>query len=305
MSSEIYTKRAVAEVERELALVGKALLTRAGTPLTTDYRPELDATMLLDAERTSYFQGLIGVLRWMCELGRIDILVPVSMLSRYLAAPRLGHLEQTFHIFAYLKVNGKSALVFDDSLPHIDEDRFSPCDWTEFYPGAGEPEPPRAPELRGNSVTMSAFVDADHAGCRVTRRSHSGILIFLNRAPILWYSKRQNTVESSTFGSEYIAMKIGCDLIEGLRYKLRMLGIPVDGPANVFCDNDAVVKNSSRPESTLKKKHNAIAYHRVREAQAANIIRVAKEDGLTNLADILTKLMPAPRLKELICKILW
>jgi RPA family protein len=100
-------------------------------------------------------------------------------------------------------------------------------------------------------------------------------------------------------------MKIGVDMVEGLRYKLRMMGIPVDGPASVFCDNESVVKNSTRPESALKKKHNAIAYHRVREAQAAKIIRVAKEPGETNLADILTKLMPAPRMKELLQRILW
>jgi hypothetical protein len=82
-------------------------------------------------------------------------------------------------------------------------------------------------------------------------------------------------------------MKIAVELIEGLRYKLRMMGVPVEDPCNVFCDNEAVVKNSTRPESTLKKKHQAIAYHRTREAQAARTVRIAKEDGETNLADIL------------------
>ncbi len=86
---------------------------------------------------------------------------------------------------------------------------------------------------------------------------------------------------------------------EGLRYKLRMMGVHVDGPSNVFCDNESVVKNSTRPESTLKKKHNAIAYHRVREAQAAGIVRIAKEDGETKLADILTKCLPGPQLRQL------
>lgn len=65
------------------------------------------------------------------------------------------------------------------------------------------------------------------------------------------------------------------------------------------------VKNSTRPESTLKKKHNAVAYHRVREAQAADIIRIAWEMGDTNLADILTKLLPEPRLHELCGRIMW
>ena len=67
-------------------------------------------------------------------------------------------------------------------------------------------------------------------------------------------------------------MKIAIEQIEALRYKLRMLGIPVDGPTNTFCDNESVFKNSTRPESVLKKKHNAIAYNRTREAQAAGIL---------------------------------
>ncbi len=94
-------------------------------------------------------------------------------------------------------------------------------------------------------------------------------------------------------------------MVEGLRYKLRMMGVQVDGPANVFCDNESVVKNSTKPESTLKKKHNAIAYHRVREAQAAGIVRIAKEDGETNLADVLTKCILGPWLRELCSRVLW
>jgi hypothetical protein len=87
---------------------------------------------------------------------------------------------------------------------------------------------------------MTCFVDADHAGCQVTRRSHTGVLIYVNRAPILWYSKRQNTVETSTFGSKYVAARIAVEMIEGLSYKLRMMGIEVDGPTTVLCDNQSV-----------------------------------------------------------------
>jgi hypothetical protein len=85
----------------------------------------------------------------------------------------------------------------------------------------------------------------------------------------MWYSKRQNTVESATFGSEFIALKTAIDQTEALRYKLRMFGIPLTGPMKVFCDNDAVVKNATHSESTLRRKHTSIAYHRCREAQAA------------------------------------
>ena len=112
----------------------------------------------------------------------------------------------------------------------------------------------------------------------MTRRSHTGILIYLNNAPIDWYSKKQNTVESSTFGSEFIAMRIACDKIEALRYKLRMFGIPIIGPADVYCDNGSVVLSAQKVEGRLNKKHNAICFHLVRECVASNMIRVTKED---------------------------
>ena len=111
---------------------------------------------------------------------------------------------------------------------------------------------------------------------------------------------RQNTCESSTFGSEFVALRTARDLIVALRFKLRMFGIPINGPANVYCDNQGVVKNASLPESVLNKKHNAINYNVVREAVAGGIMRVGKEDGTTNLADLFTKLLSVVRRKELL-----
>ena len=100
-------------------------------------------------------------------------------------------------------------------------------------------------------------------------------------------------------------MRQAIDYIVSLRYKLRMMGIPFEGPTNVFCDNNAVVINSTRPESTLKRKHNSVAYHRVREAQAGNIVRIAKEGTSTNLADMLTKLLSGPKLREQAGAVMW
>jgi hypothetical protein len=227
--------------------------------------------VLSDAD-ASYYQGLIGVLRWICELGRIDILTEVAMLSSHNALPRQGHLEAVLDIFAYLKRHPAAAIVFDDKIPDLDDRRFKKVDWRDIYGDVSEPLPPNMPTPLGNPVEIHCFVDADHAGNLVTRRSHTGIIIFLNRSPTLWYSKRQNTVESSTFGSEFVALRTAVELIIGLRYKLRMFGVPINGPANVFCDNQGVVHNSTTPESTLAKKHNAICYHRVREAAAAEIV---------------------------------
>lgn len=88
---------------------------------------------------------------------------------------------------------------------------------------------------------------------------------------------------------EFVAARIAVEFIQAMCYKLRMLGIPLDGPANLFCDNNAVVLNLTRPESTLAKKHNSVAYHRVCEAAAMGMIQMAKEGTKTNLADCLTK----------------
>jgi len=154
-------------------------------------------------------------------------------------------------------------------------------------------------------VQINVFCDSDHAGNKVTHRSHTGILIYSNSAPVQWFSKTQNTVETSTFGSEFIAMRICAELIDALRYKLRMFGIPLEGPANIFCDNNSVVINATIPTSPLKKKHSAIAYHRVRESIAAGIMRVAKVKTDENLADSFTKSLPGPKLRYIMSRILW
>jgi hypothetical protein len=181
--------------------------------------------------------------------------------------------------------------------------------WKDFYGEVAEELPADMPEQKGNAVEIACFVDADHAGNMVTRRSETGILIYIQNAPIIWYTKKQNTVESSTFGSEFVALRAARDMIVALRYKLRMFGIPIRGPASVLCDNQGVVKNTSLPESTLSKRHNAFNYHAVREAVAAGIIRVGKEDGETNLADVFTKVLAKSRRNELFsqicCKLLY
>lgn len=239
------------------------------------------------------------------ELGRIDIYVDTAMLSQHLVHPRQGHLEAVYHIYAYLKRHERCTMVFDEALVTFSEADFPTFDWTDFYGPVVESIPPNAPEPRGNPVEMTAFVDANHAGNQITRRSHSGILIYLNQAPIIWYSKAQATVETSTFGSEFVALRIATELIEGLRYKLRMIGVPINGPTNVMCDNKSVVNNSTLPHSTLKKKHNAICYHRVREAVAAKIIRIAHIPTGQNLADMLTKPLGGCKLHEFCKKILY
>ena len=305
MSSEKYVNNAIKIVEQLLKEDGdgRHLKTTARVPIETSYKPELDATEELGETLRARYQQLIGILRWAVELGRVDVYLEVAIMSQYLANPRKGHLEVVYSIFAFLKKHAKLKLVFDPKEVILDEACFSqaPMDeWKEFYGDVAEQIPTDMPEPLGNPATITCFVDADHAGNVVTRRSHSGILIMMQNAPILWFSKRQNTVETSSFGSEFVAMRIAKELIVGMRYKLRMFGVPIVGASNVLCDNRGVVKNTSVPSSVLNKKHNAINYHAVREAAAAGIIRVGKEDTETNLADLFTKLLPRSRRNDLI-----
>ena len=117
------------------------------------------------------------------ELGWLDIYVELSQLSQHQALPCRGHHEVIYHIFAYLKKHKNGArIVFDPKTPQIDE--------RVFKLNEGRPEP------RGQHVVVSCFVDANHAGNVKTRRLHMGILIYVQNAPIIWFSKRQNTVES-------------------------------------------------------------------------------------------------------------
>ena len=278
-SSTQYVQAAVTNVENYLSKRGEKLRAKASNVLPKDYHPEVDVTEELAHDEASYYQSLIGVLRWMVELGRVDITTEVSMMSSHLALPREGHLEALFHMFAYLKVHHNSEMVFDPSEPDIDMDDFPREDWSlSIYGDAEEELPPQKPweesgpadmpEPGGKSFRLVVYVDCDLGGDLVTRRSRTGFAVFLNGAPIYWMSKKQTSCEVSTFASEFTAMKQALEYVRGLRYKLRMLGIPVNEPAFVYGDNKSVLANTSVPGSTIKKKMNSLSYHFIREGCA-------------------------------------
>ena len=187
-STSQYIQSAVRNVEEYLKKRGDgrwSLPAKAETPIQSTYRPELDVSPELDAEDASYYQSLIGVLRWIVELGRVDICLEVSMLSSHLALPREGHMQQVFQTFAYLKNYHNTELVYDPSDPVVDMLQFQRHDWTasEFGHIEGWEElPPNMPEPWGVGFIMRAKVDADHAADTMTRRSRTGFLVFLNSA---------------------------------------------------------------------------------------------------------------------------
>jgi len=169
MSAANYIKEAIRCLELELSKAGKTLKGKPSTPMQGNYRPELDVSPLLDPEQANYYMSLIGILRWAVELGREDIYIDVCLLSSYMCQLRIGHLEQVMHIFAYLKHHKNSNMVFNPNYITWESDAFEHYDWSEFYKDAKEQLPPNAPTPRGHVVQINAFIDADHAGNRITR----------------------------------------------------------------------------------------------------------------------------------------
>jgi hypothetical protein len=212
MRSSKYVQAAVQNVQEYMKKNGdRKLKKKASAPFEATYRAEIDESPVLGPEMASYFQSQIGILRWCVELGRIDIITEVSMLSTFLCIPREGHLDAVYHLFAYLSFHHNERVVFDPTYPDVDMHDFIKTDWKPMYGDFKEAIPLNAPVTRGKSIYLHLFVDSDHAGEHFTRRSRTGFVIYLNMAPIVWFSKRQPTVESSVFGAEFVAMKNGIE----------------------------------------------------------------------------------------------
>jgi hypothetical protein len=244
-------------------------------------------------------------LHWIVELGRIDIITEVSCLASHLALPRRGHLEALFHLFAYLKKKPNGTIILDPTYPPIDLSKFNDgADWRNFYGDVKEAVPPNMPTPRGRELVIRLFVDSDHAADKFTRRSRTGYILYLNSAPISWHSKRQGTIETSVFGAEFVAMRTGFEASRALRYKLRMMGIPLDEPTYCYGDNMSVIYNTQKPESTLRKKSNSICYHFCREVIAMGECRTAHVRSVDNPADICTKLIPGGIKRDRICDLI-
>jgi hypothetical protein len=274
--------------------------------MSDTYHPELDETEPLNASEASLYRGFIGSANWMITLGRFDISFAVNSLARYSMAPRQGHLEAVKRVFGYVKMHPSGRILVDPNEPvALSAPPPTQHNWREFYPDAEEELPPDMPIPKGKPASTMCYVDADHAHDVVTRRSVTGILLFVNNMPIKWYSKRQKTVETSSYGSELVASRLAVEMILEIRYKLRMLGVPVNGPTLMKGDNMSVILNTTVPSSQLKKKHNAIAYHRVREAVAAGVVQFVHIPTDQNFADCLTKPLPIPQFERTVRPVLF
>ena len=163
-------KAVVANVEEACKTRRWKVPTGARTPMSSDFTPEMDRSTELDPDDITWHQEIVGMLRWATEIGRVDILLELSLLSQYQAAPREGHLVQLLRIIGYLKLKPKVSLHFDPNLPKIDYSLFKtdPTDFHEMYRDAKEELPCDHVEPHGRPITMTAFVDASFASNKKT-----------------------------------------------------------------------------------------------------------------------------------------
>ena len=262
----------------------------ATSPLVKGDHPELDTSELLDDEKTKLYQSLIGALQWVIQIGRFDVAPAVMTMSRFRAMPREGHLDRVKRIFGYLTKmrHGKIRILTDE--PDYSDIPIKEYDWQyTVYGDAKEQIPSDAPEPKGKPVRTTSYVDANLYHDLISGKSVTGILHLLNKTPVDWFSKLQATVETATFGSEFVGTKTCTDQIVDIRLSLRYLGVPLAGASYMFGDNESVVNASSMPQGKLHKRHNALAYHRTREAIAAGIVRYYHVKSEMNAADILSK----------------
>ena len=292
MGSYTYVKRCLSIYEQ---LFGQPPPKGIHTPLDPKDHPELDTSDMLDNYGMHLYWKLLGILQWAVTLGRIDIMCAVMTMGGFRCEPRIGHLERLKRIFGFLRNYKNCSIKFRTEMPDYSIYPTEKYDWTYVYGKVEEELPPNMPKPKGKKVIISVFADANLYHDHVSGRAVSGILMMLNKTPIDWYSKRQATVETATYGSEFISARIATDKIIETRYMLRMLGVPMEGPSYMFGDNLAVVNSASIPDDTLKKRHNALCYHRVREAIAADIVKFIHIEGKDNPADVLTKFLPSTK----------
>ncbi|CAJ1943936.1 unnamed protein product, partial [Cylindrotheca closterium] len=218
IGSEAYLQESLRVVKKQIAPMQLTLKKKVCSTLPTGYKPELDSTPFVDDDTAILYMQLIGILRWLVELGRIDVAAKVSMLLSYNTMPREGHFHAALHIFAYLQKHPDRVLVMD--CGYADHLRpLKKADYSQFYEFTKDELPSDMPTPLGKAVDFTMFVDASHTANVVTRQLRTGVLIFVNKAPIIW--DRKNYFRNETTRNPAEPTSLPCvALVLNLRRKL-------------------------------------------------------------------------------------
>ena len=285
-----YSKECINKVESILTKT----LGNDNTPHKSDWKPELDDTNFLDTKGHRNYQQLIGIAQWLITCGRIDLVQAVNSLSRFSAAPREGHLKAAERIFRYVKSKPERWIKMDP-LAHTPYGNLDDpvagklVEWQDQYDTEEEMDV-KYPESNGSKeLSTTVYFDSNHGHDETTRRSVSGILVYVGNCPVHSMSKRQGAIATSTFTAELCAAKVGVEEAINIRCMLRSLGVPVSKPTTLIGDNLGSLISTTNPGTLCKKKTSHISYHFVREANAKSIVSIRKIKTDFNLSDSFTK----------------
>ena len=251
------------------------------------------------------YPTMVGQLQWLVTLRRFDIHAQVATMSRFRAAPRQGHMDRLKRIYSCSIRTNDYVIRFRSDQPDYSFLPDQDFDWTySVYGNVQDILPDDMPEPLGEAVITTTTMDANLNHCLATGKSLTGYLHFAKITPVDWYSKQQATVETATYGSEFVAAKTATEQIMDISKTLRYFGAPIGAKSFLFGDNRSVVTSSTLPHSTLTKRHNILALHRVREAIAAKLMAFYWIQSAHNLSDMLSKHWDHPTVYPMILKLL-
>lgn len=265
--------------------------TKHQSPLESNDHPELDTSEFLEEEGIQQYQSLIGSLQWAITIGRWDIQTAVMTMSSFRAQPRKGHLERVKRIYGYVYKFRHFTLKFRTEEPDLSSfNNKLAFDWSKTVYGEHKEEIPNdAPVPLGKRVTLIHYFDANLMHDVLSGKSVTGCIHLANKTPIMWYSKKQATSETATYGAEFVAGRTCIEQTVDLRNTFRYLGVPINDISYVFGDNESMIDSSSFPYARLRKRHNILSFHYVRSMIAKGFIALHHLISSSNLADILTK----------------
>ncbi|GJT76235.1 retrovirus-related pol polyprotein from transposon TNT 1-94 [Tanacetum coccineum] len=236
-----------------------------GTPLAT--KPKLDVDLSGEPVDQSDYRSKIGSLMYLTS-SRPDLVQAVCYCARYQARPTQKHLKEVKRIFKYLKGTINMGL---------------------WYP-------------KDSGFELTAFSDADHAGCLDTRKSTSGGIQFLGDKLVSWMSKKQNCTAMSSAEAEYVALSASCAQVMWMRTQLQDYGFNYN-KIPLYCDSQSAIAITCNPVQHSKTKHIHTRYHFIKEQVENGIIELYFVRTEYQLADMFTKALPEDRFKYLVRRI--
>lgn len=230
----------------------------ASTPMDSSIKlSKGDSELLTD---NTFYRRLIGKLIYL-TITRPDISYVTQQLSQYLYCATTQHLKAAYRVLKYLKGNPDQGLLYSFN----------------------------------NDLSLRIYSDSDWAGCHDTRRSVSGFCVFLGSSLISWKSKKQSTVSRSSAEAEYRAMALASCEAQWLVYLCKDLGIEVQLPIPLYCDNTSAIHISENPVFHERTKHIEIDCHFIREKVQSGLLTTRCISIFSQLADLFTKALDVRR----------